>query len=449
LGWPEKTKALATFYPNSVLETGFDIIFFWVARMIMMGIHFMGDVPFRKVYLHAMVRDEKGEKMSKSKGNVIDPLEVIQEHGADPLRFTLLMMAGQGRDIKLSVDRVAGYRAFCNKIWNATKFLLLQLEPEQGGPVEIPKEGLVLWIQSRRSKLHMTNRALLSSFERLKTGVEKGLENFELDESTRLLYEFTWKEYCDWSIEVSKPLLRSTETRTETIYVLAYVLDGLLKLMHPFIPFVTEQLWQGFPLRIEEKIGKSLMLQPYPVVMEEWIDEAAEKEFQQMKNIIEAIRNFRGENNIAPKTTFKVRFSTQNSSDSPRSEGMSHSMVSLEAKKAALSLASSVCALARVECLEFTDEPIPEDGSESVIPISDPRIQLRIPLHGLINKEEEKKRIQKEIEKITKDRDMVKAKLEKPSFIEKAPRSLVEKERARLAELEKMLSDLKAALLRL
>ena len=331
LGWPNQTEALKTFYPTSILETGFDIIFFWVARMIMMGIHFMGEVPFHKVYLHAMVRDEKGEKMSKSKGNVVDPLVVVDQHGADSLRFTLAIMAGQGRDIKLSLDRVEGYRAFCNKLWNAVKFFHLQFEPAQGGPVDEPAGGVEKWILDRSQnlgqnrdqrsagQLEVSNQWILSKLQSTIQIVENGLQKFELSTSAQALYDFTWREFCDWYIElVKQPLREGGPQRLETIYTMSFVLEQLLRLMHPFMPFVTEELGRSLPWNkpsqtvARKSSGKpeiqTLMFQAFPKSNLALINEGAEQAIASLKEIVEAVRNVRGENNISPKVEFAIHY---------------------------------------------------------------------------------------------------------------------------------------------
>ncbi len=444
LGWPDKTQALETFYPTSILETGFDIIFFWVARMIMMGIHFMGDVPFHKVYLHAMVRDEKGEKMSKSKGNVIDPLEVIRQHGADPLRFTLATMAGQGRDIKLSVDRVEGYRAFCNKLWNAVKFLHLQFEPEQGGTVSAPKEGLLDWLKKNRDQLEVQNQWILSRLQSLTETVDSGLKNFELNLSSQALYEFTWHELCDWFIEFSKlPLRKGGEQRIESIYTLSYVLEKLLCLMHPFMPFVTEELWGSLPWKESRpsefhQRGKNvvtLMLQEYPKVTPELKNEMAEKSVSSLKGLIEAVRNFRGENNISPKVEFEVRYIPGNSFAESFLQNYAH----------------TIQALGKVSLVRLEGDVSKGDSSsaEAVIPVVNPPLEFRVSLKGLVNKEEEEKRLRKEIEKLNNDLSFVQKKLSQATFLEKAPATLVEKERQREREILAQQKELDAALERL
>ncbi|MCM2323332.1 MAG: valine--tRNA ligase [Oligoflexia bacterium] len=444
LGWPSKTQALQTFYPTSILETGFDIIFFWVARMIMMGLHFMGEVPFEKVYLHAMVRDEKGEKMSKSKGNVIDPLVLINQHGADPLRFTLAAMAGQGRDIKLSVDRVEGYRAYCNKIWNAVKFFHLQLDAlkEKGVAVTEPEGGVERWLLERRPRLAAHNRWILSRLERVIPTVEKGLENFELNESAQALYEFSWHELCDWYIELSKlPFREGGEKAVETLYTLRYSLDVLLRLLHPFVPFVSEALWQSLPWNkpastpTRARGGKpevlTLMFQAYPRPNPKFLDESAEKEIAAIRGVIEAVRNFRGENNIAPRVEFALRYKAASPEAASLIEGASEQLR----------------VLARVSALEAVSGP--GGGTEAVIPVSNPPVELRIDLKGLVNVEEEAKRLRKELEKVTGDIQFVRNKLGQETFIAKAPPQLVEKERKREQELVGKQTELEAALARL
>lgn len=447
MGWPQNTKPLKTFYPTSILETGFDIIFFWVARMIMMGIHFMGEVPFHKVYLHAMVRDEKGEKMSKSKGNVIDPLVLMDAHGADPLRFTLAIMAGQGRDIKLSADRVEGYRAFCNKLWNAVKFFHLQLEPEQGGLIEEPEGGVQDWLVENRIQLSPVNRWILSRLQGLIPAVNSGLENFELNLSAQALYEFTWHELCDWYIEFSKLALRGGgEQRVQTLYTLRLVLGKVLRLLHPFMPFVTEQLWQSLPWKesstttarqnadLPEMV--SIMLRPYPKGLPVFKDVDSENTVMALKSIVEAVRNFRGENGIAPKVEFSLGYLPKTS-----------------AGDAFMKLhGTELKFLARLG--EITKVATPKEegasgGREAVIVIPFPPMELRIPLKGLVNVEEETRRIQKEIEKLDGDLAHVRNKLSQETFIARAPVNLVEKERAREKALVTQRAQLEQALQRL
>jgi valyl-tRNA synthetase len=443
LGWPDRTKALNTFYPTSVLETGFDIIFFWVARMIMMGLHFMKDVPFSKVYLHAMVRDEKGEKMSKTKGNVIDPLELIKKHGADPLRFTLASMAGQGRDIKLAVDRVESYRAFANKIWNATKFFHLQFEPEQGGPIAEPSGGTTAWINENFSKMSLVNQWIVSRLQTTITKTEKGLADYQLNESCQALYEFSWLELCDWYIEFSKiPLKKGGHEREETLIVLRHVLDQMLRLLHPIMPFVTEELWLSLPwiqatnTPTRKRDGQpellTLMIQAFPEANAKLRNETAEIEIQKLKSVIEGIRNFRGENNISPKKEFAVKY-----------------IVREQAKEVASFIErfqGDILTLARITELTPIQAGTTTGKMESIIPIHHPPIDLKIGLDGLVDLSAEKARLSKEIEKVKSDLAHCQGKLTKESFVAKAPPALLEKERANESAMIKKLDELKQTL---
>ncbi|HTL11700.1 MAG TPA: class I tRNA ligase family protein, partial [Bdellovibrionota bacterium] len=444
LGWPDKTNQLKTFYPGAILETGFDIIFFWVARMIMMGMHFMKDVPFHKVYLHAMVRDEHGEKMSKMKGNVIDPLVVIDEHGADALRFTLLAMAGQGRDVKLSLDRVAGYRAFCNKLWNAVKYFHHQMAQGDGAIPE-PSEGAEKWLIKNKVGLLPANRWILSRLQSVTTTVEKGLEEFRLNDSAQALYEFTWHEFCDWYIEFTKqPMKEGGDARRQTLVTVHYVLERLLRLLHPLVPFVTEELWLSLPWRkaanspARERDGKapvmSLMFQPFPQAAAQFNNPEAEKTIQALKNVIEALRNFRGENRIPPSKEFAVLYS------SPRAA--TDTFVALHR--------SDIMAMSRLSGLDVLPSSAPAAGGRTaVIPVSNPVLELRVDLSGLVDVEEEAKRLRKEIERVQGDLSFVQKKLGSESFVAKAPKELVAKERAREAEFKTKLAELQAALGRL
>jgi valyl-tRNA synthetase len=444
LGWPEKTKPLETFYPNSIMETGFDIIFFWVARMIMFGMHFMdGKIPFERVYLHAMVRDEKGEKMSKSKGNVIDPMQIVDQHGADPLRFTLAAMAGQGRDIKLSVDRVEGYRAFCNKIWNATKFLHLQFEEAQGGPIAEPSQGCAQWLRDHRGDLLPANAWIVSRLQSLIQKVDDGFEKFEINESAQGIYEFAWGEFCDWFIEFSKLPLRSQgPKRIETIITLHYVLEELFKVTHPIMPYVTEELWQSLPFKKAANTPArafdkkppvmTVSFQKFPKADPSLVSEAAEARISELKQVILAIRNFRGENNISPKVEFAVSVFGRDASGLARFQKMQ----------------SEFKALTRVGEISITQATAAGEF-DTVIPVSALGIDLRISLKGLVNVDEESKRVHKEIERITADADFVRNKLSKESFIAKAPAELVAKEKAKLAEFESKITELHAGLKRL
>ncbi|RME63950.1 MAG: valine--tRNA ligase [Nitrospirae bacterium] len=295
LGWPDDTEDLKTFYPTDVLVTGFDILFFWVARMIMMGLKFMGDVPFRDVYIHALVRDSKGQKMSKSKGNVIDPLVMIDKYGSDAFRFTLAAFAAQGRDIKFSEDRVLGYKNFINKLWNATRFILMNLS-------ETPEDTLKMpgW----KDKLDLPGRWILSRLGGVIKETDEALREYRFNEAAHSVYRFVWHEFCDWYIEFSKPVLyekEDTELKDATRACLLYVLERVLRLLHPFMPFVTEEIWQALPV---PKTVDSIMICPWPEFEKQ--DPVVEKEMATVQEAVTAIRSIRGELNINPTKPLKA-----------------------------------------------------------------------------------------------------------------------------------------------
>lgn len=445
LGWPHQTPALKTFYPNTIMETGFDIIFFWVARMIMMGIHFMKKPPFPRVYLHAMVRDEKGEKMSKSKGNVIDPLILMEEDGADSLRFTFAIMASQGRDIKLSKDRVKGYRAFCNKLWNAVRFYQLQwTEISQKHKSALPDlKDLETWVKKNHSKLNPLNRYVLSRLQSVNEQVAQGLEQFELNVSSQALYDFTWHEFCDWYIELSKLSFRKDpESAVPTLLTMTYVLDQLLRMLHPFIPFVTERLWQTLPYKTvvskkvdsQQKKIQSLMLQAFPKPIATFKDASAERLIQGAQAVVEAIRHFRGENGVSPRKEFPVHYQSRSS----------------EALEFMESFGEEIQLLARVgELKKSASEVKKSDTQNTLIPVSHPAVELVISLKGLVDVEEERKRLSKEISQMEDDLQKAEKKLANPQFADRAPREVVEKEKQRSLELKSQLEKLKTSLQRL
>ena len=399
LGWPEKTEDLRTFYPTSVLVTSFDILFFWVARMIMMGLHFMGAVPFRTVYIHALVRDEKGQKMSKSRGNVIDPVEVIENYGADALRFTLAALAAQGRDIKLSEARIEGYRHFVNKIWNAARFVLLNLEGFKPG--EIPVETLPLpsrWILSRLS----------ATVER----VRDRLEAYEFDQAALTLYHFFWHEFCDWYVETSKLYLRAGgEERLLTQRVLHQVLEASLRLLHPFMPFVTEELWQSLPHE-----GESIMVAPYPRPEDFPQDPAAEEEMDLLMEAVVALRNIRADYGLHPTREIPAVIV----SESPE-------VRDFFAREAGL-----LRLLARAGEVRVEASGRPPAAASAVLS----RAEVFVPLSGLVDFRQEAARLEKEKTKVERELRRVKERLANPAFLERAPAEVVEKEKERAQELE-------------
>eukprot|EP00362_Geleiidae_sp_MMETSP1317_P000435 CAMPEP_0201282978 /NCGR_PEP_ID=MMETSP1317-20130820/7167_1 /ASSEMBLY_ACC=CAM_ASM_000770 /TAXON_ID=187299 /ORGANISM="Undescribed Undescribed, Strain Undescribed" /LENGTH=361 /DNA_ID=CAMNT_0047597471 /DNA_START=1486 /DNA_END=2568 /DNA_ORIENTATION=- len=289
MGWPDKTKVLEKYYPTSVIITGFDILFFWVARMMMMGIHFMNEVPFKDIYVHALVRDEKGKKMSKSKGNVIDPLLIIDNYGTDAFRYALAAFAAQGRDIKMSGKRVEGYRHFINKLWNAARFSFMHIG-ENFEKVEITKD------------LSIYEKWILSRLAKVSKKVANALDNYKFNEGASVLYRFVWHEFCDWYLEAAKPnLYREAADKTVSKNVLYKVLKEVLILLHPFIPFVTEEIWHKLP-----KTKSSIIKAGYPSDRKSFLDEEAEKIMGLVIDVITGIRNVRGEMNISPSLLLNV-----------------------------------------------------------------------------------------------------------------------------------------------
>jgi valyl-tRNA synthetase len=394
-GWPDKTPALSIFYPNSVMETGFDILFFWVARMAMLGVHFMGKVPFRVVFLHAMVRDEKGEKMSKTRGNVIDPLDVTAKYGADALRFTLASMAGQGRDIKLSTERIGGYRAFANKIWNAARFVLMNAEG----------------FDSRAPLASVYDRWILSRFQRCAAETRSALEELQLSEAANGIYRFIWNELCDWAIELSKPALygeKSPAERASAQNALLTALEGALRLLHPFMPFVTEEIWQRLPNRS----GRSIMVAPFPAPGAR--DEAAEREMDVIFRAIDGARSVRGEVNLPPSQRIPLILFVKDRALFQRHE------------RAFQHLAN-----AGEVTLRGFDEPRPRQAAVHV----EPEVEVHLPLAGLIDFAAERSRVEKEIVRTEGELQGLRKRLDNAGFIERAPREVVEKDRARAAEL--------------
>ena len=401
LGWPEKTQSLERFYPTSMLCTGFDILFFWVARMIMMGLKFMGEVPFRDVYIHALIRDAEGQKMSKTKGNVIDPLEVMEQYGTDALRFTLAAFAAQGRDIKLAEDRIEGYRNFCNKLWNASRFVFMNLEDYKGSCA-----------LDQKNNLSTADRWILSRLNRATKDVNEALEAFRFNDAALTVYKFIWNEYCDWYIELTKSkLIDSGPERVAAQNVLIHVLNSALKLLHPFMPFITEEIWQKLP-----QDEDSIMVSTFPEFQEERTDAAVEKEMDTVMEVITGIRNIRGEMNLNPGLKLKVLVKTSNP----------------EIQKKLQDQASYICELARVEQLQSGAEiEKPKVSASSVLGEMD----LIIPLEGMMDFQEERNRVEKELKKIKKDFIFLDKKLSNPNFVKKAPAEVIEKDEQRKTTL--------------
>ncbi len=413
LGWPDKTRELEFFYPTSVLITSFDILFFWVARMMMMGLHFMHDVPFYYVYLHALVRDAQGQKMSKSKGNVIDPLIIMDKYGTDAVRFTLAAFAAQGRDIKLSEERIEGYRHFVNKIWNAARLVLMHLESHTGlKPLEED-------ISSRC--LALPERWIVSRLGRLVRDVRTALDSFDFDVVAKELYQFFWHEFCDWYLELAKPAFSGEEAeRTSNAKDVAYtVLNKTLRLLHPIMPFVTEELWHHLP-----SAEGYLMVARFPSERPEWLDPEAEDAVAALKAVVTGIRNIRSELGIHPGAKIKVKAR-------PHSE-KAHDLVAGQAQ--------AICTLARAEDVEIMDGDAPRPEGAAAVILED--MEIFIPLKGLVDVKEELAKLAREEEKLEKELKKSERKLQNKNFLERAPEEIVQKERDKLerfkAKLEKI-----------
>jgi valyl-tRNA synthetase len=442
LGWPEQTQELKTFYPTSVLVTGFDIIFFWVARMVMLGMKFMGEVPFNEVYIHGLIRDKDGQKMSKSKGNILDPIDLadgislenlltkrtsnlmqskltekisratrqefpqgIEPHGIDALRFTFCAIAATGRDINFDINRLAGYRNFCNKIWNATRFVLQRFAASQPSDITTDLTVADQWILTR---LQLTLKEIHSFYK-----------DYRFDLLAQTLYEFIWREYCDWYLELCK-------TEPKVSKTLINVLEVLLRLVHPLMPFISEELWQTVgPMAGKE--GKTIMLQPYPEFNAEEIDEAALLEIEWLKKVVLAIRNIRGEMNIAPKKELTLLLRKGTEQDHKFAKNNHHRLVVL-------------AKVAHINWLQ-EEEKIPTAATALV-----DQLELYVPLSDVIDMAAEGQRLQKEITKLHKDLEHLRTKLANESYLAKAPKNIVDQERTRFAETEMALHKLQKQL---
>ncbi|HXL82769.1 MAG TPA: valine--tRNA ligase, partial [Casimicrobiaceae bacterium] len=413
LGWPDKTPELKRYYPTSVLVTGFDIIFFWVARMMMMGLHFMKEVPFRDVYIHALVRDERGAKMSKSKGNVIDPLHLIDDYGADALRFTLAAMAAQGRDIKLSTARVEGYRNFATKLWNAARFAEMNGAARAAG------------FDPKRAK-ETLNRWIVGEAERAVREATAAIEAYKFNEAASAAYRFVWSVYCDWYIELAKPALTGLDgaAKAETRATAAFVQDEILKLLHPFMPFITEELWQ----RTADAAGRDTML-----VLASWPklagleDEKAEAEIGWLVDLVSAVRSVRSEMNVPAATQVPLVL-----------------VASAETRARAGRWDDALKRLARLSEITFADAA-PKGAVQLVV-----RGEVAaLPLAGVIDLKAERARLQKEMQRLVGEVERIDNKLGNADFVARAPEDVVEEQREKRAEFESERGKIASALARL
>jgi len=414
LGWPEQTEELKTFYPMSVLVTSFDILFFWVARMMMMGLKFMGDVPFRDVYIHALVRDERGEKMSKTRGNVIDPLDIMEDYGADALRFSLTALAAQGRDIRLSLPVIEGYRNFMNKIWNASRFVFMNLD---NNSVETTRR-----VVSTGSDLSTPDKWILTKLNRTIKEAEDSLGLYEFDKVARIIYQFIWGDFCDWYIELVKTILNGDDPQTKkrTEAILVKVLSSALQLLSPIAPFITEEIYQrlreiGFSLSTPDgKDAESIAISVYPGFNQNEIYEESYNEIEFIKQIIVAIRNLRAVVGVHPSSTVNVILIPDNET----------ALQKIKANE------SFILSLAKVS-IDLSQKEKPKKAVTQVVE----GLQILLPVEGLIDVEKEVERIKREISKVLKDVELSRKKLSNPDFIERAPEEVVEKERERFEEL--------------
>jgi valyl-tRNA synthetase len=416
LGWPDQTDDLKSFYPTSALVTGFDILFFWVARMIMMGLKFMSDAPFRDVYIHALVRDEQGQKMSKSKGNVIDPLDVMHEYGTDAFRFTLAAMAAMGRDIKLAEDRIAGYQNFVNKLWNAARFAQMNLSGTNGSGNNAAS-GL------HGSDLGFAERWMRSRLAFTIAEARQALDTYRFNDYASALYQFTWHEFCDWYIEMSKLALNSADVAVaaRSRRILRELLEQILLLLHPVTPFVTEEIWQVLG---DER--PSIMAQPYPTPQTDWVDEATEKKMVFLMDVIRAIRNLRTEMNCPPGKEVRVIFC-----------GSEGDLAFLREQEAYLR------SLARVGGAEFRSPGDPPKGAATAVAGA---AEIYLPLDGLVNLDEERARLAKEVDKLEGELMRVQKKLANTDFLAKAKEEVVYKEQQKAGQFEEKIRTLRNSL---
>jgi len=452
LGWPEQTDELQTFHPTSVLVTGFDIIFFWVARMIMMTLHFRKEVPFHQVYVHGLVRDSHGQKMSKSKGNVLDPIDLIDgidleslvakrtagmmqpqlaqriekmtrkefpdgiaAYGTDALRFTYYSLASTGRDIKFDIGRIEGFRNFCNKIWNAARYVLMNCETEPCGADE-----------SDAYTLGLADRWIVSRLQETERQVEEAIAAYRFDLASQAIYEFVWNEYCDWYLELSKPILwdedASAERKTGTRRTLIRVLEAALRMAHPLMPFITEEIWQRVA-PLAGCSGDTIMLQPYPECDDKKIDTFATADIEWLKGVIIGVRNIRGEMNIPPGKELLVLLRNGDNNDKTR----------LEDNKQYLKK------LAKLSDIRFlAEQEEPPVASAALVG----QLEILVPMADLIDRDAELARLAKEIDKLEGELARIRGKLGNTAFVDKAPAAVVAKEQEKLASQQQALEKL-------
>jgi len=464
LGWPENTERLQTFYPTQVLVTGFDIIFFWVARMIMFGLKFTGKIPFHEVYIHGLIQDQNGEKMSKTKGNVLDPIDLIDgidleslvkkrvtglmqpqfapqieahtreqfpngipAYGTDALRFTYAALATHGRHIRFDLRKIESNRHFCNKLWNAARFVLMNTEGKMDAP-------------SNTQALSPVDQWILSVWQQTKAQIEKHLAEYRFDLATQAIYEFTWNEYCDWYLELTKPILNprlenknshehNDVLMNSTRHTLISVLEELLRVIHPFMPYITEALWQRVA-PIAGKSGDTIMLQPYPEGVEELINMDAENDIEWIKSIVLAVRNIRGEMNLSPSKPVPILLHNGTDEDKKHIDDDFYQLI--------------LKSMAKIENIRWL---LPNEQREESATALVGSLEIIIPLAGLIDKSAEMARLKKEIAKSQADLEKINTKLSNSSFSAKAPAEVVAAEQKRATELKALIDNLNNRLL--
>ena len=410
LGWPDQTEDLKAFYPGTLLVTAYDIIFFWVARMIMFGLKFMNDVPFKDVYITGMIRDAERQKMSKSKGNVVDPLEICDQYGTDAVRFALARMGAPGTDIAVSDELLDSYRAFATKIWNAARFIFRYADES---------DRLPSFAELQQSNLSLVDRWILSRLARATEEVNRSVEQYNLHEGARHIYSFFWHEFCDWYLEMIK--LHPERSKP----TLLYVFESALRLLHPFMPFITEELWQNLPHK-----GESIVMAPYPEFDPQMVDKRAESQAELIQEIIVKVRNVRAELNVDAKLTVPVRIAT---TDAELTELLS-------------SAREYLFKLAQVNQLEIVPRLSGEQlGARAVAG----GLALEVPLAGSINVDAERARLKKELEKVQDQVESLERKLSNASFVDRAPKEVVEENRRRLAHYQNQAAKLAEGLKRL
>ncbi len=425
LGWPEETEDFKRYYPNSLMSTGFDIIFFWVARMAMMGSQFTGQIPFKDVYINGLVRDEHGAKMSKSKGNGIDPIELLDKYGTDALRYALVKeVVGAGQDIRLAYDRKTGESAsveaarnFANKIWNASRFVLMNLEGQTPAQLGSPAPAA----------LELADRWILSRLHSTATQVIEELEAYGLGEGARLLYSLIWDDFCDWYIELAKPRLRGEDptSKRTTQQVLATVLETILRLLHPWMPHVTEEVWQ---LLTQAHPTTSISVQPYPTPDPAWVDPQLEREFSLVIQTISSLRNLRAEAGLKPHQTIAAFLVTADPDE----------------QQILTAAQAHIRELAKVESLEITGSLATEPKQVAAAVVG--MVQVLVPLAGLVDVEALRAKVQKDLAKLENEAQGIRARLENPNFLSRANPEVVQASREQLAELEAQMQLLQGRL---